>query len=412
MTTGWRNIAGGVWHGAFLATALAFANVSVVVPAFVAELTGSSIWVGGLAALLAVTASGPQILVARFVEPLPRKRPVLLGAIYLRALSWAALALLIASAGEEHPQVVLIGLIGTIAVFAAGGAIGSVPFADIVGKVIPPHRRGSFFAGRQAAGSLLGFGAAAVSGVVLARPYPENFATLFLLSALALAISSLGIWAIREPPAHTASSRLSWRDYFASLKEPLAALRSLAVVSWATGFGWLAVPFYVVVARRELGVSDQATAWFVGASVAGALVGNVSWGWIVDRYDSRHMILACVIVATLTPLLALLAPTIGWQVLVVATGLTGATTTGKIVGYSSAVLELAPADRRSSYAGTFALLSLPTAFMPLIGGAIASATSFQTLFVVTACALVIAVAVVWWWNRDRSDSDFRLTETE
>ncbi len=397
----WGDFAGGVWHGAFLGTAMAFANVSVVLPAFVAELTGSSLWVGGLAALLAAGTAAPQVLVARYVEPLARKRPVLLFAIYLRASAWAALAALIAFAGPSRPQLVLVGLVGMIALFAVGGAVGGVPFTDIVGKVIPAHRRGAFFAGRQAAGSLLGFGAAAVSAIVLTRPYPDNFATLFLLSALFLIVASLGIWAIREPRSEVVSARASWTEYLRSLQEPLAALRPLAVVSWATGAGWMAVPFYVVAARREFAVPDYATAWFVGASVGGALLGNIAWGWIVDRFDSRRMVLACVIVAAITPATALLAPTLGWQVLVVATGLTGATTAGKIVGYSSAVLELAPVNRRSSYAGAYALLSLPVAFMPLLGGAIASASSFRTLFVITTVALTAAVFVVRWWNRGR-----------
>ncbi len=395
-----RGFIGGLWHGAFLATAMAFANVTVVVPAFVAELTGSAVWVGGLAALIAVSSAGPQVLVARFVEPMARKRPVLLAAIYLRAFAWASLAGLVLLAGDRYPQVVLAGLVGLIGLFALGGALGGVPYTDIVGKVIPSNRRGAFFASRQAIGSLLGLAAAGVSRLVLARPYPENFATLFLLSAIALVVASLGFWVIQEPESPRTGAPPPWREYLASLKEPFLALRSMAMVNWFTGLAWLAVPFYVVAARHDFAISDEATAWFVGASVAGALLGNLAWGWIVDRHGSRQMVLACVLLSAATPLVALLASAVGWQVLVLATGMAGATAAGRSVGYPAAVLDLAPASRRSSYAGTYAFLSLPVALMPLVGGGIARASSYQTLFGVTAAGLAAAVGVVaWWWRR-------------
>jgi len=192
------------------------------------------------------------------------------------------------------------------------------------------------------------------------------------------------------------------RAYFSSLKKPLRALRPLVAVTRASGVTWLAVPFYVVAARRDFGIADATTAWFVGAHVVGALVGNVVGGWMIDRHGSRRMILACVVVAALTPAVALLAPFAGWQILAVAAGLTGATTTGKAVGYESAVLELVPTRRRPSYVGTYAFLTLPVAFMPLLGGAIASASSYETLFGVTTAGLLGAVLAVWRWSEGAS----------
>lgn len=390
---------GGVWHGAFLAVGMTLVDPNAVLPAFIIDLTGSPIWVGGLGTLLGVAAAVPQLFVARFVEPLQRKRAVLLTAIYLRAASWATLGLLIAAAGPSRPKLVLWGLVALLGLFSAGGALGGVPYTDIIGKVIPARRRGAFFASTQAAGKVFSVGAAVLAGVVLARSYPTNYATLFLLSALSLCIASLGIWAIREPRAEAAACRrLPWGSYLRSLGEPLRALRRLVFVAWVTGFGLMAVPFYVVAAKQAFGAPPEATAWFIGALVAGALIGSLAWAQLVDRFGSRRMLLVCVIVSALTPLVALSAWVVGWAILVFVAGLVGATTAGRGIGFSSALLEIAPAERRPTYAATYALLGLPVAAMPLIGGVVVELLSFAALFWLTALFLACAVGVVRQWN--------------
>lgn len=390
---------GGVWHGACLAVGMALVDANAVLPAFIIDLTGSPVWVGGLTALLTLAVALPQLFVARLVEPLQRKRPVLLIAIYLRAACWAALGLLIALAGENRPSVVFWGLVALLGLFSLGGGLGGVPYTDIIGKVIPPQRRGAFFASTQAIGKVLSVGAAVLAGILLTRPYPGNYAALFMLSAVCLSVASLGIWAIHEPPVEQEGCyRMNWKTYFRSLGEPLRALSGLALVACVTGFSLMAVPFYVVAAKQAFAAPPEAAAWFIGALACGTLLGSVVWAQLVDRFGSRRMLLVCVIVSAATPLFALFAWPLGWQVLVFVAGLVGATTAGRSIGFSSALLEIAPADRRSTYAATHALLSLPVAAMPLIGGIVAESLSLATLFGLTAVLLAGGVEVVRRWD--------------
>ena len=98
-----RNFFGALWHGAFLALGMALTQPTTVIAAFVSDLTGSTIWVGGLSTVLTVAGALPQLLVARLVEPRPRKMPFLMLAIYLRVVSWGMLAGLIYLIGASHP---------------------------------------------------------------------------------------------------------------------------------------------------------------------------------------------------------------------------------------------------------------------------------------------------------------------
>ena len=354
-----RSFLGGVWHGALLAASTALSDVTVVLPALIDELTGSSVWVGGLAAILAVAAALPQVVVARYVEPLRRKRPVLLFAVYLRTASLAGLGFLVANATAAQPGTILAALVVMMTLFSAGGALGNVPFTDIVGRVIPARRRGAFFASRQMAGSVLSVGASALAGVLLRGPAPQSYAYLFLLASVVLGFASAGIWAFQEPDDVAPAPRQSWGAYFRSLREPARRLGGTALVLSVTGFGLLAMPFYVVAARRVAGAPPEATALFIGANVIGALLGNLAWGWLVDRYGSRRMVLVCVGFAVATPIVALLAGVVGWPLYTLVFVLVGANTGGRKVGFQSALLESAPAAQRSSYTAVYALMSLP-----------------------------------------------------
>ncbi len=397
--TAWRNpnFLGGVWHGALLAASTALSDVTVVLPAFIHDLTGSSVWVGGLIALLAVSGALPQIFVARFVEPMRRKRPVLLGAIYLRASSLAVLGLFIAFGESTAPRVMMIALAVMLGLFAAGGALGNVPYTDLIGRVIPASYRGKFFASRQMIGSLLALASSALAGALLTISWPRNYAALFLVAALVLAVSSLGIWAISEPPVEESTERQPWSEYLRSLREPVRRLGSTVLVFWITGVSLLAVPFYIVAARRSYGAPPEAMALFIAAIALGAMAGNYAWGRLVDNFGSRRMLVVYVWFATATPVLGLLAGILGWLVLLPAAMLVGATMGGRRVGFQSALLEEAPASRRSSYAAVYALMGLPVAIMPLVGGWIAERWSFSTLFTVTSLAMLAAAVVVRSW---------------
>ncbi len=196
-----RNLLGLLWHSTFLALGMALTQPATVIAAFIADLTGSTLWVGGFTTLLAVASALPQIFVARLIEPRPYKRPTLLLAIYMRVTSWAILAGLIFALGAQHPMALVWAMVGLLAIFYAGGGLGGVPYTDVVGKVIASAQRGAFFATREVLSGPFAIGAALLAPHILSGiVYPYNYALLFALAAAGLGIASLGIWAVREPP--------------------------------------------------------------------------------------------------------------------------------------------------------------------------------------------------------------------
>lgn len=390
-----RNFLGGLWHGAFLAVGMALTQPTTVIAAFVAELTGSTVWVGGLSTVLTVAAALPQLFVARWVEPRATKMPFLLLAIYLRVASWAALAWLIYAVGGSHPEVLAWALVGILAVFYAGGGLGNIPYTDIIGKVIPASRRGTFFGGKEALAGPLSVGAALLARRILADvKYPDSYALLFGLAAATLAVASLGFWLIREPRRAGAPGRSQpWRAYWAQLAVAFRQLKTLVVVQLLTGFSLMALPFYVVYAREELGAPPGAVGWFLLAQVTGGVLGNLLWARLVDRVNSRTMLTACALTSTVAPLLAIGIGSLGWWGLLPTFFLAGASFNGRRVGFQSALLELAPATERPTFAALNAVLILPVAVLPLLAGVLLQGWSYTALFGLTAA--FVAVGAVW-----------------
>jgi len=390
-----RNIFGGLWHGAFLALGMALTQPTTVIAAFVAELTGSTVWVGGLSTVLTAAAALPQLFVARWVEPRPAKMPILLLAIYLRVASWAALAGLIASLGASRPELLAWALVGLLAVFYAGGGLGNIPYTDIIGKVIPADRRGTFFGGKEALAGPLSVGAALLARRILAEvDYPDNYALLFGLAAAGLAAASLGFWVMREPPRADAPGRAQpWRAYWAQLVVAGSRLKTLVVVQLLTGFSLMALPFYVVYARQELSAPPEAVGWFLFAQVTGGVLGNVLWARLVDHSSSRTMLTVCALTSTVAPLLAIGLGGLGWGGLLPTVFLAGAAFNGRRVGFQSTLLELAPTTERPTFAALNEVLILPVAILPLLAGLLLQSWPYAALFGLTAG--FVALGAIW-----------------
>ncbi|MBE9525290.1 MAG: MFS transporter [Chloroflexi bacterium] len=396
-----RNFIGGMWHGAFLALGVSLTQPTTVISAFVSDLTGSTIWVGGLSTVLTVAAALPQLFVARWIEHRPRKMPYLMLAIYLRVVSWGILAWLIYTIGAEQPITLAWALVVMLAVFYAGGGLGNTPYTDIIGKIIPANRRGAFFGGKEALAGPLAVGAALTARQILAHvDYPNNYAILFGLAALGLAVASLGFWIIKEPTGPVVDQRArDWRQYWDQLRGAGQRLKILIVIELLTGFSLMALPFYVVYAREMLDAPAEAVGWFLLAQVLGGVLANLLWARLVDRAGSRQMLFFCALISTLTPLLAIGLAPLGWPALMLVFFLAGGTFNGRKVGFQSALLELAPAAERPTYAGINSVLILPLAFLSLGAGLFLQYWSYTALFLIAALIIGAGAIVTRRWSR-------------
>jgi len=395
-----RNFLGGLWHGAFLALGMALTQPTTVISAFVAALTGSTIWVGGLATVLTVAGALPQLFVARWMSPIAYKKPYLLGAIYIRVISWALLAYLIYAISGKYPITLAWILVGILTVFYAGGGLANVPFTDIIGKIIPQGKRGAFFGGRSAIAAPLSIGAAFLAREILVRvDYPNNYALLFALAAIGLGIASLGFLVINEPASPVSQQqRQTWREYWRQVIKTALNLKELAIAQLLTGFSLMVLPFYVVYAKDELNAPADSIGWFLLAQVLGGVLFSPLWAYLVDRFESRVMLMVCASISTITPILAMVLGSQGWYAMLIVFFLIGASLNGRIIGFQSGLLELAPPQERGTYAGANEILILPIAFLSLLAGVFLQHWTYNALFLLTVPFIGAGWIVIWRWK--------------
>lgn len=116
----------------------------------------------------------------------------------------------------------------------------------------------------------------------------------------------------------------------------------------------------------------------------GGVLANLVWARLVDRHGSRPMLTVCATLSTITPLSAIFLPRLGWGGMLPVVFLGGATANGRKVGFSSALLELAPAIERPTYSALNAVMILPAAFLPLAAGFLLRYVSYSNLFLIAA----------------------------
>jgi MFS family permease len=395
-----RNFTAGLWHGAFMTLGVSLTQPTIVISAFVADLTGSTIWVGGLMTVLTVAGAIPQLFVARLIEPRPRKMPYLLIAIYLRVISWGILAWSIYIFGEQDPIALAGILVGMLVIFYAGGGLGNIPYTDIIGKIIPPNKRGAFYGGKGVLAGPLSVGAAFAARHILANvPYPNNYALLFGIAAVGLAIASIGFLVIREPIAKkTHQKPQSWPEFRQHLLVVSRKLKPLITVQILTGFSLMVLPFYVVYAREQLGAPMDAVGWFLLAQVLGGSLSNFVWAHLVDTSGSRRMLFICAVISAIKPLFVIVLGSLSWMAMLPIFFFAGAVFNGRKVGFQSALLEVSPTAERSSYAGLNAVLTLPVAFLSLLAGLLLQYWSYTALFFIASIFIGLGAVVIRRWS--------------
>jgi MFS family permease len=374
--------------------ALAFANLNSVTPAFVGQLTDSAPVIG----LANTVFSGgwllPQLVVARLVHDKPRKRPYMLAGLSGRALFWI-IALALWAGLARYPTATLVLFFACLGLFAFSDGVSSVAWFDILARAVPPRRRARLFGLGQVISGLAGVGIGIlVKMIVDRRPFPGNYALIFALAGTALAISTVALVLVREPPAEDTGPQTD-RGTGIGLTRPLAdpALRRLIICRLLIGLMGLATPFYIVHAAKVLHLPQSIIGDFVTAETLAKVIAGAAMSLIGERWGSHYVIRIGSAVAVTGPLFALAAHLTGSGWLIRAYPFVSVTlgvmNSAYMLGFFNYLLEIAPERTRPAYIGLSNTILGVLTLAPMAGGWLLEATSYTTLFGVTAAIVAI-----------------------
>lgn len=382
----------------FFGTAYSFINPNSVLPAFIRQLTASAPVIGMVTTIYNGCWLLPQLIVARAINDKPRKKPYLMLGLSGRAVFWlVALALWLGL--SRTPTVMLIVFFACLGIFATSDGLASVAWFDMLARSIPVERRGRLLGMAQVIGGLTGAGAGALVGLILDHPtlaFPVDYTLIFALAGLTFIPSTIALALLREPPIEQDEDDEKQRrksGWFSPLLED-PIFRRLLSCRILTGMITLATPFYVTHATDVLHLSERIVGSFVAAQTLTGMAAGFILGWISERWGPRHVVRIGSAFATIGPLFAMLIYlTDGsglarfYPVVYVALGVVN---NANMLGFYNYLLEIAPDEVRPSYIGLSNTIMGALALAPTVGGGLLEATSYGTLFGITAALVAIS----------------------
>jgi MFS family permease len=400
----------GVANGVVYSAADAFFESNTIIPVFVSRLTGSNVLIGLSSSIANLGWFLPQVFTSHLLQSRPFRKPFYTYAAYARVGTLASLGLLIHFLGRSHPSLLLGLFFLLFTAYALGGGFAGVSFMDVVGKTIPPERRGTFWGYRLFGGGILAVLAGiAVKFTLGSFQFPESYALLFGVGSLFVLIAVVTFIFVREPPSEIPTRLLSFPEHLrlgTRIFREDHAFRHLLYFRLSLGLWAMSQPFYVIYARRILGVPESTAGIFLSIQIAGSVLTNLFWGRISRTRGDRFLLETIAALAILVPAIvlggSLATPVIRDLLLYPAFFFVGATLCGLAIGYTNLLLEIAPEATRPQYVGFMNALITPVAFLPALGGVVVSHFNFPTLFATAIAAGALASLAAARLKRSRS----------
>ena len=329
------------------------ASAKTTLPWLLLQL-GAPAWM--LSLLVPIRESGsmlPQMLIGAVVRRQPVRKWVwvwggVLQGLCLLGMGWTALALEGAAAGWA--------VIGLLVLFSLARGACSVAFKDVQGKTIPKTRRGRLSGWISAIAGLAALGVGLALGASRGNESVGLFAALLCAGAVLWFAASWAFARIVEEPGATAGGANGVVEAFARLAllrddRPFRAFVIARALAMGSG---LAAPFYVALAREELGAAFALLGVFIAVEGLAGLLSSPIWGRWADRSSRQVFAVACALAGVLSIAVALWswlpmpAAAAAWFYPLAFFGL-GVAHAGVRLGRKTYMVDMAAGNKRTDY---------------------------------------------------------------
>jgi MFS family permease len=373
-----------------------FIAPGVILPVFVSHFTSNNMIIGLIAVISAVGFSFPQLFTANWVESLRYKKdaPVKIGIFTERVPLF-----LLPGAAALAVIKPLLSVVLTFVLFAwhsIGVGLISVGWQDMIAKVIPQHRRGSYIGISMFAGGTLGVLGAVLSAFVLDRyPFPQGYVICFGIGAVSIFLSWVFLAFTRETPSEVAEVPATHQEYWRNLPQVIKGnpnfvrLLTAQIVITMGGMAWGFVSYFAV---QNWKISDGMVGSYNSALLLGQAISTLLLGFIADRTGYKLVQILGITFAILSLLISAIAPDPNW--LYLAFFLRGSFFGGMFLTMMF-VLEFAQPNNRPTYIGVYSTLIGTISFAsPMVGGWIASWAGYQPMFIVAMVFYLVGVLML------------------
>ena len=406
------NFTMGLIHGILYLGGEAFYNPDTILPIFLDHFTKSKTLIGLSSTLIGrlggIASVFPQLLVANKIENKTHKKPLLIFAITVRALSWGLLAFTTYIFNNTYPNLTIFFLFVTLILHTFMGGIAAVPFFDIWGKSLPSNLRGRFFGYRQLWGGILAIGSGLIVKNILennAIEFPYNFALLFSLVFIFLSISYIALGSVKEPTEKVYKNQLPFKDFlkkaFLIIKKN-SNYKKFIMVEILVGAGGMALPFYVLYLKDVLQIELGMVGILLSAQMLGSVLSNILWAHLSDFVGNKKVIQISTFAGLMVPIVALMTEFKNELLYLLLFVIIGFFIAGRTIGNTNYLLDIASPKDRPIYISLTGTLLFPVSLFPLIGGLIAQYISYNMLFIITGIPILLGFILSFNLKEPRS----------
>jgi MFS family permease len=374
---------------------MSFFSSTIILPLFVSHFTDNPLFIGLISFLGWGGVLLPQLFVANAVERAPRKKffPVTLGFFLERLpLFFLAPATYFLATSQPVLTLVIFFVLYTWQNFGAGLII--VGWQDMIAKIIPVEKRGRFFGITNFIGNGTGIlGALAVPFVLNKFDFPLGYVFSFAVAAALIFLSWVFLSLTREPAVHSSKPTVSQLDYLRSLPEILRKDRNFRIYLLSQvifSMSGMATGFLVVYTVQNWNLPDAQASGFTIALQIGLALSNLFFGFLADRKGHKLSLEICWMLSVLSLIMAIIAPNPLWFIPIFF--MRGAVNAGTFISGISIVYEFTDAENRATFIGLANTIpGIAATIAPLIGGWLAGAMSYQSMFILSA-----AIGAISW----------------
>jgi MFS family permease len=316
--------------------------------AFALFLKATTPQIGLLASLPPLLASFMQLVSAWLGRLTGQRKAIILAGAGLQAASWLpilALPLL-------YPSHAVPLLIASVVLYQCGAHLVTPQWSSMMGDIVPPRRRGRFFALRTRLVTAVTFASLLLGGFLLHHFNRQGdtlagFIILFSIAACARLISIYQLSRMHDPRRQVAALE------FPLSRSWLKRLRHSNVVRFSIFFALtqfsvsIASPFFTVYMLRDLEFSYLAFTVNTATAICAQFLTLAQWGRISDIFGNRRILAATGLLVPLMPILWVFSSNFWYLLLVQA--VSGFAWAGFSLSASNFVYDLIVPDRRATY---------------------------------------------------------------
>lgn len=386
-----KNNRKNITHAFFLALAITIAEPSTVLPLMVHHFSDSVIIVGIFASLLRGGAIMVQLYAAFHAQAYKKVLPYLGKVFFFRFISWFMIGLSIYLIGDSNKPLTLFFIGLGLFFFSFSAGFGAIYFKELQAKLFSQRYRGKTMANRNIAGAIASIISGSVAGYVLQHfDAPLNYAALFMVSSLFMAIGFVTFMTIEEPVKENIS--IKEKSFKTFIKNATALLKSdkrlqqQIVVIFLSFAYFLSMPFVILNANS----SFTLTGWMLGGFITMQMLGSILGSTFLWRrvHDYEQMLSLSFIFMIIAFIIAFFANDIYSYAIVFL--LFGTSLDGFNISGMNLVIEIAPEDKRPIYTALQTNITSLGLFFPILGGVILKyVESYTVIYLLTILLLLL-----------------------